>query len=439
MINLTAEKKINTLRVKLALPSYIWKFDGKLLYEYKTPEGDLCSRSVAPIKQSQERNFYFTWDLLIPSLSLLDSLTLTVSVATPRGEALLGRWSYLNNQLRRENQVVPFPERMIGFSLTNQCNLQCSMCWQKNRSEALYLSFEDIKSVIEEAKLFGRPPIYFWGGEPFLHPRFWEIIRMVKENGFFCVVNTNGMIIKNTVEKILASGLDMIVVSIDGREQIHDRIRGRKGVYRQVISGLEKLLERRGKRPIVAVNSVITELNYKNMDDLVALKKILAFDYLDYQFLIYYSQHEKDNYKSRYKALFGVEPAAVDGYGTDFGEIDFDQLNLVIKKVKEDGDNRIRFFPYAINSSKDVYNYFNKPWNLGVKSCDSIRKSFWVEPNGDVIPCSIFPDYVVGNIKNDSFYSIWNNERFQKFRRHMDEGLFSICYRCCDLYKKDYI
>ena len=60
MINLTAEKKINTLRVKLALPSYIWKFDGKLLYEYKTPEGDLCSRSVAPIKQSQERNFYFT-------------------------------------------------------------------------------------------------------------------------------------------------------------------------------------------------------------------------------------------------------------------------------------------------------------------------------------------------------------------------------------------
>lgn len=327
MINLTAEKKINTLRVKLALPSYIWKFDGKLLYEYKTPEGDLCSRSVAPIKQSQERNFYFTWDLLIPSLSLLDSLTLTVSVATPRGEALLGRWSYLNNQLRRENQVVPFPERMIGFSLTNQCNLQCSMCWQKNRSEALYLSFEDIKSVIEEAKLFGRPPIYFWGGEPFLHPRFWEIIRMVKENGFFCVVNTNGMIIKNTVEKILASGLDMIVVSIDGREQIHDRIRGRKGVYRQVISGLEKLLERRGKRPIVAVNSVITELNYKNMDDLVALKKILAFDYLDYQFLIYYSQHEKDNYKSRYKALFGVEPAAVDGYGTDFGEIDFDQLN----------------------------------------------------------------------------------------------------------------
>ena len=303
---------------------------------------------------------------------------------------------------------------MIGFSLTNQCNLQCSMCWQKNRSEALYLSFEDIKSVIEEAKLFGRPPIYFWGGEPFLHPRFWEIIRMVKENGFFCVVNTNGMIIKNTVEKILASGLDMIVVSIDGREQIHDRIRGRKGVYRQVISGLEKLLERRGKRPIVAVNSVITELNYKNMDDLVALKKILAFDYLDYQFLIYYSQHEKDNYKSRYKALFGVEPAAVDGYGTDFGEIDFDQLNLVIKKVKEDGDNRIRFFPYAINSSKDVYNYFNKPWNLGVKSCDSIRKSFWVEPNGDVIPCSIFPDYVVGNIKNDSFYSIWNNERFSK-------------------------
>ena len=155
--------------------------------------------------------------------------------------------------------------------------------------------------------------------------------------------------------------------------------------------------------------------------------------------MIYYTQEEKESYKSRYKRLFATEPFSADDYGADYGNIDLDLLCTVRNRIAAAQDHHIRFFPYAIHSAADVYNYFKRPWKLGITSCDSIDKSFWVEPNGDVVPCSIFPDYVVGNIKEQGFYRIWNNKKFQTFRQAMNEELFSICYRCCDLYKKDYI
>jgi radical SAM protein with 4Fe4S-binding SPASM domain len=58
-----------------------------------------------------------------------------------------------------------------------------------------------------------------------------------------------------------------------------------------------------------------------------------------------------------------------------------------------------------------------------------------VMPNGDVAPCRDYPDYVVGNICEDSIVNIFNNERYRKFRTALKEegGLFPICARCCGL------
>jgi radical SAM protein with 4Fe4S-binding SPASM domain len=56
-------------------------------------------------------------------------------------------------------------------------------------------------------------------------------------------------------------------------------------------------------------------------------------------------------------------------------------------------------------------------------------------PNGDVAPCRDYPDYVVGNIKEDSILDIFNNGRYRKFRQALKDmgGLFPICARCCGL------
>ena len=55
-------------------------------------------------------------------------------------------------------------------------------------------------------------------------------------------------------------------------------------------------------------------------------------------------------------------------------------------------------------------------------------------PNGDVVTCRDYSDYVTGNIEENSITEIWNNEKYQNFRNVLkDEKLLPICSRCCGL------
>ena len=55
-------------------------------------------------------------------------------------------------------------------------------------------------------------------------------------------------------------------------------------------------------------------------------------------------------------------------------------------------------------------------------------------PNGDVVTCRDYSDFITGNIEENSITEIWNNEKYQKFRNVLkDEKLLPICSRCCGL------
>ena len=53
-------------------------------------------------------------------------------------------------------------------------------------------------------------------------------------------------------------------------------------------------------------------------------------------------------------------------------------------------------------------------------------------PNGDVFPCESI-NYKMGNIFEDDFREIWNNNKYVNFRNRLRKGLFPACARCCKL------
>jgi radical SAM protein with 4Fe4S-binding SPASM domain len=57
-----------------------------------------------------------------------------------------------------------------------------------------------------------------------------------------------------------------------------------------------------------------------------------------------------------------------------------------------------------------------------------------VEPDGDVCFCGDFPDYVIGNVKSDSFTSVWKGEKARRFREKIAREPLPICARCCGSY-----
>jgi len=108
--------------------------------------------------------------------------------------------------------------RLPVFSITNDCNLNCPICFTYNRQDKKYYkSIEDIKKIIENIlkRCENIEIINITGGEPTLHPDFFEILALFRSYGIPRItVNTNGVRIAEDLEfalKIKESGVQMVL------------------------------------------------------------------------------------------------------------------------------------------------------------------------------------------------------------------------------------
>ena len=344
---------------------------------------------------------------------------------------------YRANGWIQDASVVPYPRRMIGFSLTNQCNLNCEMCWQVDRTRKLYASYEMISKTLENIKALGNPPIYMWGGEPFLHTDIAKIIKKIHDLGLFSIINTNGTLLFNCVDKIIECMPDMIIISIDGTEAVHDKVRNQKGAYQRIIEGIKKLNSIKKTKPLIAINCVITEDNYKILPEIEQLRNEINGSFLEYQLMMFYSEEEKAIHKRRIKEEFGVDATSIDGYPTSMGNVDFNELWKTLEEVTSKSKNRARVFPYKVKTFENLDDYIYHPNKVCDRHCENISSAMWIEADGTVYPCSNFTDVGVGNVYTSDALDIWNNNSFLDFGDKLNNHLLPICSRCCDMYKTD--
>ena len=160
------------------------------------------------------------------------------------------------------------------FSITNDCNLNCPICFTYNRQDKKYYkSVEDVKIIVDN--LFNRygkiEIINITGGEPTLHPDFFKIINIFKESGIQRItVNTNGIRIVEDFEfasKIKEAGIQM-VFSLHTINPEKSKI-----IYGSDISELKiKALERFENLniPITILPVCIKELNEEDVGEIIA-------------------------------------------------------------------------------------------------------------------------------------------------------------------------
>lgn len=134
-----------------------------------------------------------------------------------------------------------FPDT-IYYEVTRRCNLRCKQCFNYSGEElSRELGFEEQLSLIEKLALAGAQEIRFTGGEPMRHPKICALIRKTKQLGLRASIGTNATLITEDAARRLArAGLDGAVVSIDGKEEMHDLIRG-KGNFSRALAGIKNL------------------------------------------------------------------------------------------------------------------------------------------------------------------------------------------------------
>lgn len=193
---------------------------------------------------------------------------------------LRGLWS------RERAFAGPFA---VTIDVTRRCNLRCIGCpthspvrEAKAPSDPTIsdVDVELVSKLCREMQSAGSHKLVFCGqGEPLLHPRLPELIRLAKASGFDTVLITNGTLLDGPAAGALVeSGLDLVRVSLWGtsREAMESNYPGTKAEYIQAVPAAVRRLvsarEARGARlPRVALHMVIDQCNVADIGSFAEL------------------------------------------------------------------------------------------------------------------------------------------------------------------------
>jgi MoaA/NifB/PqqE/SkfB family radical SAM enzyme len=161
-------------------------------------------------------------------------------------------------RLKKGEYFPPF----LYISILNSCNLRCQGCWVDVEAERTQIDLETLSRTILEAKKHGNSFFGLLGGEPFMHPELFAVLRAHPDCYF--QIFTNGQFITDKVAAELRSvGNATPLISIEGREVTSDERRGNKQVLNRTLRGLDACL-RAG-----LLTGVATSVCQSNIDELL--------------------------------------------------------------------------------------------------------------------------------------------------------------------------
>jgi radical SAM protein with 4Fe4S-binding SPASM domain len=311
----------------------------------------------------------------------------------------------------------------IQLEPTNKCNLKCQMCHRSivPLSGIGEMKFTDFKKIIDPLLPYLEAVWLQGEGEPFLCKDIFGMIKYLKRRLVYVNTVTNGTLLsKDVCRKIISSGLDEIAISIDGAtaetyEQI--RIGANFEEVTKKIKTLTSLLNHSSRKNLkVAAFVVAMKENIHELPDLVTLIHRLGVKYLWVQ------------------------------------DVQFQQLNAGLAKKEEslrvlaeqDGREKERIEHYLKAALRLANKYDLQILTYGGKSifnrlsisrerrkCSWPWTSAYITWDGFVAPCCIPSTYFCGNLLEEPFRKIWNDNKYRDFRRRLKSGKFPYqCVNC---------
>lgn len=122
----------------------------------------------------------------------------------------------IKETIDRLRYKIPLRPRQIQVEITNRCNMDCPMCQREDLGiELEHMSWSHFTTVVDKLGQHEDITLTGWG-EPFIHPRVFDMIAYCKERGHKVMVTSNGLFTKpSMVDDILNSAVDTVTFSID--------------------------------------------------------------------------------------------------------------------------------------------------------------------------------------------------------------------------------
>jgi len=312
--------------------------------------------------------------------------------------------SYGLSLLIRKPIVWGYPP-IVMIEPTNICNLQCPLCPSgagKLSRERGYMSLKMFKKIVDEIEKYSFMILLWNQGEPFLNPNLLDMIEYAHAKKLYIMTSSNANILPSAKD-IVNSGLDMILISLDGATQeTYDKYR-QSGSLENVVNNVRELVK--AKKEMAEYSSKRSAGKEKPRLQIVN------------QFLVMkHNEHEIDRVKQITKEL----------------EFDATVLKTVQIYTKEDITNYLpknpKYRRYKVSTDNFELKY-------GIKNrCFRIWSQPVINWNGDMSVCCFDKDieYSIGNIKKAQFYELWKSKRMMLFRQIIlkNRKLFEFCRNC---------
>lgn len=359
---------------------------------------------------------------------------------------------------RRDGRCLLAPEWLV-LVVNNFCNLKCKMCdVGLGESESVFfahlvgedprnMSLELLEEILSQAGRFSpKPKIGLAYTEPLIHKDAVAFCRRIVDRGFFCAVTTNGSTLPRLAEDLVDLGLDEMTVSVDGPEDVHDKVRGRRGSFRKLYEGVDRVNEakrrRSTSRPVVRFSYTITDENATHMVDFVRQVEDLSPASFCFSHLNFITEEMAAAHNASHRGAWAVSRSNL---GTiDPGAIDLEAMWRSLRDLEAYAAARPGFPELAIvpdlESVSDLEVYYREPLRfIGGRACTDPWRMMMVRTDGTVIPAhGRCYDVPVGRVTETGLAEIWNHDRYRGFRTALKDegGSLPACARCCGVINK---
>lgn len=291
----------------------------------------------------------------------------------------------------KEKSVI----KALCLHVAHTCNLACEYCFAKQgtyHGEDSLMTYEvgvnAIDFLIKNSGHRRNLEVDFFGGEPLLN---WQLVKDIVlyarsiekqyDKNFRFTLTTNGILIDDDVIDFVNKEMHNVVLSLDGRKEVHDKFRvniNGDGSYEKIIPKFKKLIDKRGQQGYY-IRGTFTHHNLDFLEDI---------------------KHMAD---LGFKEL-SIEPVVTDESSSSF--LKDEDLPIIYKQyemltdemVKRHGsDEQFNFYHYNINLDKGPCIHKR------ITGCGSGTEYLAVTPIGDLYPCHQFvndKEYKMGDVFN---------------------------------------
>ncbi len=287
----------------------------------------------------------------------------------------------------------------LSIEPTTACNLRCPECpsgLRKFSRPQGKIDLRTFKSAIDQLSNRLAYLMIYFQGEPLMHPGFFEMVNYARKQNIYTATSTNGHFLdKENARALIASGLDRIIISLDGTDSgTYEKYR-RDGDFARVTAGIRTLVRLRresgSNHPFIVLQFLVFRHNEHQIPDIRALARELGVDRLELKSAQVYDPEDKNE----------LIPE-----------------NSKYSRYVKDAGGRWKL-------KKPVRNRCFRMWSGAVMTWD-----------GCVVPCCFDKDadHQMGTIEKQSFKEIWRSKPYKAFRQRIlaDRNQIGICKNCTE-------